>query len=469
MDARIKAAKSYTVQVALFLSNGFLEVPNIQLKENIHRRDPGKDRKMAVKPRIAGLEKLYREESLDYQRKRYKKAIEDYKKYFASDGAAIRVFSAPGRTEVGGNHTDHNCGKVLAASVDLDIIAIVEPLDEPVAVLKSEGFDENRIMINELDVHEEEKNTANALLRGVTKGFQSRGFKVGGFKAYTTSNVMKGSGLSSSAAFEVLIGTIYSFLYNGGTVDPVKIAQIAKYAENMYFGKPSGLMDQMASSVGGFVAIDFKDVESPIIENIDVDFDSFGHALCIVDTKGDHADLTPDYAAIPAEMHAVAEYFSVDCLRRICKHDIILNMNILREKFGDRAVLRCIHFFEENKRVDKLVNALKRNDFQAFLDSINESGNSSYKYLQNVYSCSDVKHQGLSIGLNVAEYALSRKGASRVHGGGFAGTIQAFVPFELLKEFKMELEKVFGNGSCHILKIRPLGGCEVAIDSIEGK
>ena len=418
---------------------------------------------MANHPITATLDILYKEEALASQRLRYENAVKAYKEYFSSEGENIRIFSAPGRTEVGGNHTDHNCGKVLAAGVDLDIVAVVEPIDEPVAVIKSEGFDENRIELGDLEVRENEKNTADALLRGVSKGFKDRGFKTGGFKAYTVSNVLKGSGLSSSAAFEVLIGTIFSYLYNEGKVHPIKIAQIAQFAENVYFGKPSGLMDQMASSVGGFVSIDFKDTDSPIIENINVDFDSFGHALCIVDTKGDHADLTPDYAAIPQEMKAIAEYFSVKTLRQICKQDIILNINILREKFGDRAVLRAIHFFEENKRVDKLTNALKRNDFQAFLDSVNESGNSSYKYLQNVYSSSDVKHQGLSIGLNIAEYALQRKGASRVHGGGFAGTIQAFVPFELIKEFKMEMEKVFGKDSCHVLKIRPFGGCEVVL------
>lgn len=417
---------------------------------------------MATPQPIHGtLETLYKEETLGRQEQRYRNAIEAYKSYFASDGEKIRVFSAPGRTEVGGNHTDHNCGKVLAASVDLDIVAIVEPLDEPVAVIKSEGFDEDRILLDELDIREEEKNTATALLRGVAKGFRSRGFEIGGFKAYTVSDVLKGSGLSSSAAFEVLIGTIFSYLYNSGRISPIKIAQIAQYAENVYFGKPSGLMDQMASSVGGFVAIDFKDVESPIIENIKVNFESFGHALCIIDTKGDHADLTPEYAAIPNEMKAIAEYFSVSTLRHICKQDIILNINALRSRFGDRAVLRALHFFEENKRVDKLVNALKRDDFKAFLDSINESGNSSYKYLQNVFCPSHVEHQELGIGLNIAEYALQRKGASRVHGGGFAGTIQAFVPFELLKEFKMEMEKVFGTDSCHVLKIRPIGGCEV--------
>ncbi len=420
---------------------------------------------MATQPILATLDLLYKEEAIEAQKKRYEKAISFYKEYFASNGDSIRIFSAPGRTEVGGNHTDHNCGKVLAAGVDMDIIAIVEPIDEPIAVVKSEGFDESWILLEELDVVESEKNTTNALIRGVAKGFRDKGLKIGGFKAYATSNVLKGSGLSSSAAFEVLVGTIFSYLYNEGKVNPVKIAQISQYAENVYFGKPSGLMDQMACSVGGFVAIDFKDVESPIIENVNVDFESFGHALCIIDTKGDHADLTPDYAAIPAEMKAVANYFSVPELRHLCKHDIVLNINVLRSKFGDRAVLRALHFFEENKRVEKLVNALKRNDFQAFLDSINESGNSSYKYLQNVYSNSHVEQQGLGIGLNIAEFALQRKGASRVHGGGFAGTIQAFVPFELIKEFKMEMEKVFGSNTCHVLKIRPVGGCEVKLDA----
>lgn len=420
---------------------------------------------MAHQPILADLQLLYKEESINAQKARYEKAIKNYKEYFASEGENIRLFSAPGRTEVGGNHTDHNCGKVLAAGVDMDIIAVAEPIDEPFAIIKSEGFDECRISIDELAVVESEKNTTPALIRGVAKGLKDRGFKLGGFKAYATSNVLKGSGLSSSAAFEVLVGTIFSYLYNDGKIDPVKIAQISQYAENVFFGKPSGLMDQMASSVGGFVAIDFKDVESPIIENVNVDFDAFGHALCIIDTKGDHADLTPDYAAIPSEMKAIAEHFSVPVLRQLCKHDILLNINILRAKFGDRAVLRALHFFDENKRVEKLVNALKRNDFQAFLDSINESGNSSYKYLQNVYSSAHVEQQGLGIGLNIAEFALTRKGASRVHGGGFAGTIQAFVPFELLKEFKMELEKVFGGGSCHVLKIRPVGGCEVKLDA----
>lgn len=417
--------------------------------------------------KVVPVSDLYQLKELDQQKERYNKAIEAYSSYFGGIGKDFRLFSAPGRTEVGGNHTDHNHGKVLAAGVNLDVIAVVEPLNEPKIVLKSEGYDESSIDLNQLDPKEEERNTADALIRGVAAGFKKNRCNIGGFKAYTTTDVLKGSGLSSSAAFEVLVGNILNSLYNNGNIGEIKIAQIAQYAENEFFGKPSGLMDQMASSVGGFVAIDFKDINSPIIEKINLDFDSFDHALCIIDTKGSHADLTPDYAAIPEEMKSVARHFSVDHLRQLCREDIILNLKILRSEFGDRAVLRSLHFFDENDRVDKLVHALKKNDFDAFLDSIKESGNSSYKYLQNVFSVNDVKNQGLGIGLNVAEGVLNRKGASRVHGGGFAGTIQAFVPLALLKEFKMSMERVFGGGSCHILSIRKVGGCEVDKESIK--
>ena len=417
--------------------------------------------------KVESIDGLYPSKDLDYQRERYNKAVEAYANYYGGIGEGFRLFSAPGRTEVGGNHTDHNHGKVLAASVNLDVVAVVEPLDELKIVLKSEGFDESSINLEELDPKEEEKNTADALIRGVAAGFKKNGCKIGGFKAYTTTNVLKGSGLSSSAAFEVLVGNILNGLYNNGNISPIKIAQIAQYSENVFFGKPSGLMDQMASSVGGFVAIDFKDTASPIIEKINLDFDAFDHALCIIDTKGNHADLTPDYAAIPQEMKAIAGHFSVEYLRQLCREDIILNLDLLRSEFGDRAVLRSLHFFDENERVDRLVHALKTHDFEAFLGSIKESGNSSYKFLQNVFSVNDVKNQGLGIGLNVAEGVLNRKGASRVHGGGFAGTIQAFVPLDLLKEFKMSMEKVFGGGSCHVLSIRRIGGCEVDKESIK--
>lgn len=417
--------------------------------------------------KVVPVTDLYKAKEINYQKDRYNKAIEAYKNYFGGISEDFRLFSAPGRTEVGGNHTDHNHGKVLAASVNLDVIAVVEPLNESKIVLKSEGFEESSIDLNRLEPKEEEKNTADALIRGVAAGFKKNGYNIGGFKAYTITNVLKGSGLSSSAAFEVLVGNILNSLYNNGGMGEIKIAQIAQYAENEFFGKPSGLMDQMASSVGGFVAIDFKDTKSPLIEKINLDFDAFNHALCIIDTKGSHADLTPDYAAIPEEMKSIAGHFSAQYLRQLCRQDIILNLDILRSEFGDRAVLRSLHFFDENERVDKLVHALKTKDFDAFLDSIKKSGNSSYKYLQNVFSVNDVKNQALGIGLNVAEGVLGRKGASRVHGGGFAGTIQAFVPLDLLKEFKMSMEKVFGGGSCHVMSIRKVGGCEVDKESIK--
>ncbi len=413
-----------------------------------------------MKPIISTLKDIYPDSQLAAQKLRYEKAAQSFREYFKSEGG-VRFFSAPGRTEICGNHTDHNCGKVFAASVNLDIIAVAEPTDDNRITIKSEGFPEDSISLDELEVVAAEKNTSASLIRGVAAKFKAEGHSIGGFRCYTTSDVMKGSGLSSSAAFEVLVGTVLSHMFNDGQISPVKIAQISQYAENVYFGKPSGLMDQMASSVGGFIAIDFKDTSSPIIEPVPADFEKFGHALCIVDAKGDHADLTDEYTSIPTEMKAIAEYFGCSHLREIAKADIMLNINLLRNKFGDRAVLRAIHFYDENERVDKLVHALKTDDFAAFLGSVKESGDSSYKYLQNIYACSDVTHQCLSIALNVAEYSLHRKGACRVHGGGFAGTIQAFVPLDALQQFKMNIEKVFGAGSCHVLSVRPIGGTEV--------
>ena len=362
-----------------------------------------------AKKTIHTLEEIYPESAVTAQRERYEKSAEEFRDIFG-DSDQLRYFSAPGRTEVGGNHTDHNHGKVLAASVNLDVIAVVEPTDNNIITIKSEGFPEDSVDISDLSVHEDEKNSSAALIRGVAAGFKNNGLNIGGFRAYTTSNVMKGSGLSSSAAFEVLIGNILSGIYNAGGISAVKIAQIAQYAENEYFGKPSGLMDQMASSVGGFVAIDFKNTQAPIIENIPVDFSSYGHALCIIDTKADHADLTDEYAAIPREMKAIASYFSAECLREISRADVILNMGILRQKYGDRAVLRALHFFEENERVDKLAHSLRHQHFDDFLSSINESGNSSYKYLQNIFAVSDYTHQAVGIALNVAEHALAEKG-----------------------------------------------------------
>ena len=416
--------------------------------------------KSRMKPVISTLKDIYPDAQYELQNARYRKAKAAFTEHFGANGG-VRFFSAPGRTEICGNHTDHNNGKVFAASVDLDVIAAAERTDDNCITIKSEGFPEDKIDLSSLDIRADEKNTSAALIRGVAAGFVKNGFTIGGFRAYTTSNVMKGSGLSSSAAFEVLVGTMLSHIYNGGQIGAVKIAQIAQYAENAYFGKPSGLMDQMASYVGGFVAIDFKDTDSPIIESVPCDFDKYAHALCIVDAKGDHADLTDEYASIPAEMKAVAGFFDCECLRQLSLPDIMLNINDLRAKFGDRAVLRAIHFFHENERVDKLVHALKGGNFEDFLSSVKESGDSSFKYLQNIYANSDVTHQCLSIALNAAESSLHRKGACRVHGGGFAGTIQAFVPTEDLKQFKMNMERIFGAGACHVLTVRPIGGTEV--------
>ena len=393
---------------------------------------------------------------------RYIDVINGFEETFGKDGD-IALFSAPGRTEIGGNHTDHQHGCVLAGSVNLDVISAARPNGTNTVRIQSRNYPLDVIELDSLEIREKEFDKAISLIRGVIKKFVDLGYDVEGFDAYTTSNVLKGSGLSSSAAFEVLVGTIINGLFANNEVNPIEIAKFGQFAENVYYNKPSGLMDQMASSVGGFVAIDFKNTQAPIIENIPVDFSSYGHALCIIDTKADHADLTDEYAAIPREMKAIAGYFSAEYLREISRADVILNMGILRQKYGDRAVLRALHFFEENERVDKLVHSLRHQHFDDFLSSINESGNSSYKYLQNIFAVSDYTHQAVGIALNVAEHALTRKGACRVHGGGFAGTIQAFVPQDILKSFIVDIEKVFGAGSCHVLSIRPVGGTEVQL------
>jgi galactokinase len=406
------------------------------------------------------LIKLYGESALEKQKARYAKAEKEFIANFG-EHEGVRIFSASGRTEVSGNHTDHNCGKVLAAAVDLDVIAFVIPTDDGIITVKSEGFDLITVDTSDLKAKKEEENTSAALIRGVAAGFANNRMNIGGFKAYMTSDVLKGSGVSSSAAFEVLTGNILSGLYNESAVSAVKIAQIAQYAENEYFGKPSGLLDQMASSVGGFVRIDFKNTNAPLIVPIEFDMAKYGYTLCIVDTKGSHADLTPEYAAIPEEMKSVAGVFGKKVLREVKEEDFRSRIAEIREKCGDRATLRALHFFDENKRVDKAAEALKSGDIDSFFKAINESGNSSYKYLQNVYAASKPSEQGVAMGLYTAEKVLDGKGASRVHGGGFAGTIQAFVPNDLLDEFIKAEEAIFGEGSCHKLYIRPIGGTEV--------
>lgn len=399
------------------------------------------------------------EKQLEYQRKRYNDAINKFEKFYG-DGD-ISVFSAPGRTEIGGNHTDHQHGEVLAASINLDAIGIVKKTDDRVVRVTSDGYPEVVVDLTDISIKEEEKGTTLALVKGVLAGFAEHELKIGGFCAYVTSDVLIGAGLSSSAAFETLIGTILSGLYNDMTVSPILIARIGQYAENVYFGKPCGLMDQMASSVGNLVHIDFKNPKEPVVEKVDCDMEKFGYSLCITDTKGSHADLTHEYAAVPAEMKAVAGFFDKEVLRDVSAGDILANIGDIREKEGDRAVLRALHFVNENKRVKKEVAALKNDDISEFLKSVKESGDSSYKYLQNVYSNSDVEHQNVSLALAVSEMFLGEDGVCRVHGGGFAGTIQAFVKNEMAEEYQKCMDGVFGVGACSALKIRKYGGIQI--------
>ena len=404
---------------------------------------------------------LYGADDLSAQKKRYSDAIDEFVKIFGVN-QGLGLFSAPGRTEIGGNHTDHNHGKVLAGSVNMDVIAVAAKNDSGVIRLKSQGFSMSEINLNDLAARKEQYGKSSALIRGVAAKFKEKGLKIGGFDAYTTSNVLKGSGVSSSAAFEILVCAILNGLYNDNQVNAVEQAKYSQFAENVYFGKPCGLLDQMAASVGGIVSVDFKDNDNPVIEKVDYDFTKSGYALCIVDTGGNHADLTDEYAAIPNEMKAVARELGCQFLRETDEETVLKNAKALREKLGDRAVLRALHYFEENKRVDREIEALDKGDFAAFLDTVLESGDSSYKYLQNVYACVAPAEQGISLALCVAEGILKGKGAWRVHGGGFAGTTQNFVPLDMLDEFTAGIENVFGKGKCHKLFIRPVGGIQVA-------
>ena len=396
---------------------------------------------------------------VDTETKRYIEAITKYEQLFGE--GKVGVFSAPGRSEIGGNHTDHQQGRVLAASVNVDFLAVAGIVEEPVIKVLSEGYEMITVDVTDLSLCEEEKGTTKAIIKGMIKGFVDAGYNVGGFNAYITSEVLSGSGLSSSAGLETLIGTIVSGLYNEQKVSPVTIAKLGQYAENVYFGKPSGLMDQMASSVGDIIYIDFKDKETPVIEKIEVEFERAGYSLCIVDTKGSHDDLTDEYAAIPVEMKQIAAQFGKEHLREVEKKAFYQQLPTLRKTCGDRAVLRAIHFFEENDRVVSQVEALKSGDMDRFLKLVQASGNSSYKYLQNIYVPSNVKEQNMSIALAVSDSILGDNGVCRVHGGGFAGTIQAFVKDAFVETYKEAIEQVFGEGTCHVLKIRKHGGEQV--------
>ena len=401
----------------------------------------------------------YTKAHFDEQYERFSGVLADFSEQYGENGEReIALFSAPGRTEVGGNHTDHNHGKVLAASVDLDAVAAASKNDEGIVRVKSRGYSIDTVELTDLEVNDEDAGRSRSLVRGILARFKELGYNIGGFDATTASKVLSGSGLSSSAAFEVLVGTILNHLYNGGKISPVEIAKIAQYAENVHFKKPCGLLDQMACSVGGFVTIDFEDPSNPIIEGVSLDFEKTGHSLCIVDTKGNHSDLTDEYGFVRSEMESVAEFFGKKVLREITKCRVIENAQEIAKVTGERAVLRALHFFGENERVEKEVAALKKGDFEEFKALVVESGFSSYMYNQNVYSNKEPKNQPLSLALALSEDLLKGKGAWRVHGGGFAGTIQAFVPNELLEKYTALMKSVFGDDCCYVLNIRPVGG-----------
>jgi galactokinase len=391
------------------------------------------------------------------------RAIDGFETMYGRD-LDVRFFSAPGRTEIGGNHTDHQGGRVLAAGVGLDAVAVAAKTNGREIRVKSAGYPEDRVSLGDLTPKPSEKGRSSSLIRGLCKGFADRGYSIGGFCAYTVSSVLSGSGLSSSAAFEVLLGTAMNEMFCSGKVQPLAVAQIGQYAENEYFGKPCGLMDQAASALGGFAMIDFSDAAHPRAEKIPFDFARCGYRLCMVDTKGSHSDLTPDYAAIPAEMKRVAAYFGKQLLSQVDENEFYAHLPEVRAAAGDRAVLRAMHFLAENRRVLREAEALRAGDFDSFKNLVIESGRSSFELLQNVYSPSHVAEQGVSLALGLCERLLApRGGAWRVHGGGFAGTVQAYVPDDFFPEFSKELEDVFGPGSCLPLSVRPDGGVEISL------
>ena len=393
-------------------------------------------------------------EQLEYQKSRYIDTITKFEELYGA--GEVQIFSAPGRSEIGGNHTDHQHGKVLACAINRDAIGVVRKSDE--IKLISDGSEEIVVDLANLEIKEEEKGTTLSLIKGVLAGFKERNYKIGGFHAYITSDVLIGSGVSSSAAFETLIGSVLSGLYNEMQISSTDIAIIGQYAENVYFGKPCGLMDQMACSTGSLVYIDFYDPKAPVVERVSFDMESYGYSLCITDTKGSHADLTDEYAAVPEEMKKVARCFGKEVLVDVTFEDLLANITEVREKTSDRCVLRALHFIAENKRVVKEVEALKEGNLADFFAKVKASGDSSYKYLQNVYTSKDVHHQNVSVALAVSEAVLAENGVCRVHGGGFAGTIQAFVKNDAVKAYQGYMNQMFGNGACSVFKIRNYGG-----------
>ncbi|HUX96902.1 MAG TPA: galactokinase family protein [Bacteroidales bacterium] len=404
---------------------------------------------------LYGSEKEVRKEQVT----RYSSLLDRFLKF--SDTSDPLFFSSPGRTEIGGNHTDHNYGRVLAGAVSLDNVAVAAKNNSGIIRIESEGYPMFTVELSDLDPVKSELNTSASLVRGIAARMKELGFIIGGFDAVIDGMVPKGSGLSSSASFEVLIGAIMSNLYNDGSLDPIKNAIIGQYSENHYFGKPCGLMDQTACSVGGLVTIDFEDPAKPVVKKIDFDFLSTGYALIITDTGGSHDNLTHEYAAVFNEMKQVAELLGKNVQRELSLAKVVDAIPALRKSAGDRAILRAFHFHGDNERVLKQVQALERNDFRSFLNMVTESGNSSYMYNQNIYTISNVNEQGVALGLALSEMLLKGYGAWRVHGGGFAGTIQAFVPENMTGRYIETLEHVFGKGACHKLFVREKGAVKV--------
>lgn len=400
-------------------------------------------------------------EVLKQQADRYAALMDEFKATYGTDD--VELFSSPGRTEIGGNHTDHQHGRVLAGAVNLDNIAVAAKNNSNTVRIKSEGYPEFQVDLSDLSIDESQFYTSASIVRGINARLKELGFQTGGFDACIEGRVPKGSGLSSSASFEVLIGAIISHLFNDGKLDPVENAIIGQWAENNYFGKPCGLMDQTACSVGGFITIDFKDPANPVVKALDFDFQKTGYALVITDTGGNHADLNDEYASLPIEMKSVAKELGKEVLRDVSMKEVIEAIPRLREKTGDRALLRSIHFQGDNARVVEQVNALEKGDFESFLKMVVQSGYSSYMYNQNIYPVHNVEEQGVSLALALSDLVLNGKGAWRVHGGGFAGTIQAFVPEELVNQYIETLEAVFGKESCHKLFIRGKGAIRVEI------
>ena len=416
----------------------------------------------------AAFVKLYGADvDVNAQRERYISVIDQFENEFGS-GRSVRLYSAPGRTEIGGNHTDHNNGVVLAGSVNLDMVAVVSPNEENVIRVKSLGFDKiDDVDVTNLVPQPREAEHSASLIRGVAKGIVDAGGKVGGFDCYTTSNVLRGSGLSSSAAFEVCIGAILRGEYNNNDMEKfnqVKIAQIGQYAENVFFGKPCGLMDQTACAVGKVITIDFKEVGHPVVREVPFDLAAKGFALCISDTKGSHADLTDDYAAVRREMESVAEFFGKKVLRDVDEETFLKAIPEVRKVTGDRAVVRAIHFYNDSRRAGEIYEAIKADDFDRFLQLIIEGGHSSFEFNQNAYSIKNPQEQGVPLALAISQKVLNGRGAWRLQGGGFAGTIQAFVPLALLETYKNAIDAVFGAGSCHVLSVRNYGAVMVTPD-----